>query len=66
MLLLIAKSGKPVPANIIEKVIADAPPDLNFDSVSAADFDESLIDTTANTDLRKPEKTPEQKYETYQ
>ena len=66
MLLLIAKSGKPVPANIIEKVIADAPPDLNFDSVSAADFDESLIDTTANTDLRKPEKTPEKKYETYQ
>lgn len=66
MLLHIAKSGKPVPANIIDKVIADAAPDLNFDSVSAADFDESLIDTTANTNIGNSERSPDQKYKLYQ
>ena len=65
-MLQLAQSGQSVPAKIIQKAIADAPPDLNFDVISAADFDESLIDTTANTNTRNSERSPEQKYKTYQ
>ena len=39
---------------------------MNLDSISALDLDESLIDTTANTNLTKVSRSPDQNYKIYQ